>query len=56
MIYYYKQDEVQRWEFEEFNHSFSMDADNVLPAGSMRNLSSPEDGPWIVPRFFYREN
>lgn len=56
MIGYYGQDEVQRWEFEEFNHSFSMDADNVLPAGSMRNLSSLEDGPWIVPRFFYREN
>ena len=56
MVNYYKQDEVQKWEFEEFKHSFSMDAKDILPAGSMISLSS-ECGSetYYIPRYFYRE-
>ena len=53
---YYKQDEIQKWEFEELNHGFSMNAKHLLPAGSMINLSS-ECGSetYYIPRYFYRE-
>ncbi len=56
MTDYYKQDGVEKWRFEELNHGLSMEAKRILPAGSMLNLSSPEDSPFIVPRFLYRED
>ena len=53
---YYKQDEIRKWEFEELNHGFSMNAKHLLPAGSMISLSSDcEPETYYIPSYFYRE-